>query len=360
MPEYQTYRQFFENDADAPTHEEKLAAVNSANPECAFSRFVGNEKAIKKLAAVAYDALGKRNHLCRELAFAFFGPASSGKTTLFRLFAEILGLPFIEISPKSINTLDDLLEEISRVLSVENVPLIEMVRKNYFALPPCIIFIDEVHAMKDSIIQGLLKATEYKDAMLVTETRKTVNCYNVCWGIATTDSGELFDAFLTRFTAVNLKYLSKSDLAKIIKIHHPDLDDEVCQLVAYYNSGVPRKALEFARYMRLVRNMNPEKSWIDVAAEVADNEGIDKFGMHEFHVKILKALEEGPISKHGIGNIIDCKQEQIENCIMPWLLAETDDRPRYVTVARGQGYVITEAGLEQLRIRKEAVHGSQN
>ena len=48
----------------------------------------------------AYTAWGRENHCCADLSFAMVGPASSGKTTLARLFAKTVMLPFIEVAPQ--------------------------------------------------------------------------------------------------------------------------------------------------------------------------------------------------------------------------------------------------------------------
>jgi Holliday junction resolvasome RuvABC ATP-dependent DNA helicase subunit len=352
----QHFKVFFGPDdpwgAAAPTADERRELVAAG-----FAGFIGNERAIKKLKASAFDALGKPDHLCRDLAFAIFGPASSGKTTLARLYAKTVDLPFVEVSPKAVKTMDDLFREIDRVLTVEGVPVVEVVRRNYHVLPPCVIFIDEVHALAKAVEQGLLKATEFNDATLVTESGKTINCHNVCWIIATTDEGRLFDAFRTRFSPVNLKYLSKADIAKIVRLAHPDFDDETAALVAHYNSRIPRKALEFARYMKLVRQMGADRTWVDVAQEVATDEGIDQFGMHETHLRILKALGQGPVAANRIVNVAGAKKEEVERYIMPWLLTVTDDTPALVTVT-SRGYTITDAGLAELDKRGIAHRGT--
>jgi Holliday junction resolvasome RuvABC ATP-dependent DNA helicase subunit len=176
---------------------------------------------------------------------------------------------------------------------------------------------------------------------------KTVNCYNVCWMLATTDEGTLFDAFRTRFSPVNLTYLTKAEIAKIIGLANPDFDEEVCKLVARYNGRIPRKALEFARYMKMVRNMNPSRSWADVAAEVASDEGIDEFGMPKQHLMILKALGQAPIAKNRLMNVVGVKNEELERFIMPQLLTATEDMPAVVVVTN-KGYTITAAGLAEL------------
>jgi Holliday junction resolvasome RuvABC ATP-dependent DNA helicase subunit len=337
----------------APSAEQKHAQIDRV-----FSRFIGNEKAVRKLKAAAFTALGRYDHQARDLNFAIFGPASAGKTTLARLFGETLELPFVEVNPKCVKTLDDLFKLIQNVLTEASLGLVEVIRRNYYILPPVVIFIDEVHALSDGLVQGLLKATEHNDAMLVTESGKSVNVWNATWIIATTDEGKLFDAFRTRFSPVSLAYLGKRDVARIVKLANPDLSEEVCSLVAHYNSRIPRKALEFTRYMRLVKEMQPEQSWEAVARQVAEDEGIDQYGMHETHLRILRALGQGPIARNRITLVSQRKDEETERYILPWLLAETEDAPALITVT-SKGYTITEAGLKELDRRGIAHKGSK-
>lgn len=333
-----------------PTDEEKRIRVDRRSKRSPFYRFIGNEKAVRKMTAAAYTALGRENHEMRELAFAIFGPSSAGKTTLARCYADTVSLPFMEISPKSLRTTDDLFRIIRTVLVDYNLPLVEEDKPNHYRLPPCVIFIDEVHALTPGIVDGLLKATEFNDAQLVTESGVVIDTFHVTWMIATTDEGKLFEAFRTRFSPVVLNYLNKADVAKIVKLANPDLPEMVCQLVSHYNSRIPRKALEFARYMRMVRAMQVEDSWEDVARQVASDEGIDEFGMHEVHLRILTALGQGPIAKNRIALIAGRKDEEVERNILPWMLVATDDQPALITVS-GRGYTITEAGVEELNKR---------
>lgn len=342
---------------EKPTDEERKLRVSRSNAESPFSKFIGNDKAVRKLQTAAYAALGNPFHMFRELSFAIFGPSSAGKTTLAKLYAETVELPFVDVSPKSIKSVDDLFDEIGRVLAQEELPLIDRGGKKY-TLPPVVVLIDEVHALSNSVVQGLLKATEYNDAIMATESGKIVNTHNVTWMIATTDEGKLFDAFRTRFSPINLKYLSKWEVAKIVKLSNPDLSWEVCNLVSHYNSRIPRKALEFARYMRLVKNMNGG-SWEEVARQVAEDEEIDEQGMHSVHLKILKSLGKGPIARNRISLIAGRKEEEVEKYILPWLLTETDDQPAFVTVS-SKGYTITEAGLKELDIRNIPHNGAKD
>lgn len=342
--------------ASAPSDAERRELVNGRTSP--FSKFIGNEKAVRKLQTAAYKALGQYNHMMRDLAFAIFGPSSAGKTTLARLYADTVDLPFVEISPKAVKSVDDILKEIKRVLETAGLPLVEMVRRGHYILPPMVILIDEVHALSDGVIQGLLKATEYNDALMATESGKTANTFNVTWIIATTDEGKLFDAFRTRFSPVVLKYLNKADVAKVVKMANPDLSDEVCALVAHYNSRITRKALEFARYMRLVKDMQAEMTWEEVAKQVASDEGIDEHGMQDVHLKILRALGQGPIARNRISLVAGRKEEEVERFILPWLLTETDDQAALITVS-SKGYTITEAGIAELERRGIAHKGSK-
>ena len=93
--------------ATEPTDQEKKELTDRVNPNSPFSRFVGNDKAVRKMQIAAYSALGNPTHMMRDLAFAIFGPSSAGKTTIARLYAQAVGLPFVEISPKAIKTVDD-------------------------------------------------------------------------------------------------------------------------------------------------------------------------------------------------------------------------------------------------------------
>ena len=327
----------------APTEEAKLWSVDRDNSKSPFSRFVGNEKAVKKMQVAAYHALGHPYHMMRDLAFSIFGPASAGKTTLARIYGETVKLPFVEISPKGVKTIDDVFDHINDVLAKNGIGLIE-VEKDHYTLPPTVLFIDEVHALPDGIVQGLLKATEFNDAMMQTESGKTLDTYAATWMIATTDEGRLFDAFRTRFNPVQLNYLCKKDVAKIVKNNHPSLSMTVCELVSHYNPKVPRSALQFARYMEMYQKMHPDMDWKDVAKVVAENEGINEVGLNQNQMKVLEALVDGPVAKKNICSIINRKEEELERYIIPSLISDTDDTPALVA-ASNRGYRLTDHGI---------------
>lgn len=339
---------------EAPEHEDKLYYIDRENPHNPLSRFVGNDKVVKKLQVVAYDAFGKPDHDCSGINFSVFGMPSTGKTTLVRYFADLLKLPFCEISPKGVSKLSDLRDQIVNAIARHSTMLgtceVKENNSDRTTFPPCIVFIDEVHAMSDYMVNGLLKATEHNDATMVLENGEVYNCKRICWFIGTTEEGQLFDAFRSRFSPLQLSYLTKKEISRIIKISHRELDESVCDLISFYNSRLPRKALEFARYLKLKKNMQQDIGYEELCREIALEEGIDEQGMNIVHLNVLKALKDLPVAKNRLANTIGKKIEELENYIMPILLSSTDDQECMVRVTN-KGYEITATGMNELRKR---------
>lgn len=330
--------------------------VSPENPHYQLNKFIGNKEAVKRISRAVFSALGKENRDCSDYSFALCGPASTGKTYMAKLFAEALKLPFVSIEPQSIESVQDIFDEIERVCAEDGrVSLVEYPGGRYF-LPPIIVFIDEVHNLKNSVVQGLLKATEPNDRVMVTEKGYEVRTDKVCWMIATTDRGDLFDAFDTRFQKVNLQLYSMKEMAHIVKMNNPDFDEDACMLVAKYNSQVPREALAFARDMRVEKEMSGLESWEDVAKVVAKDHGIDEHGMTISRVEILRSLGQGPVSAAQLPFVVHVKPEELRKFILPPLMSRTPDREPLVTVS-ARGYVITKAGLDELELRSISNRG---
>ena len=331
-----------------PSAEEKRWMVDPDNPACAYNRFIGNRKAINKLSRSAYDAMGKYNHACHDLNWAIIGPKSTGKTTLAKLHAKVLDLPFAEFSPRSVTSVQGLFDDMARCLIKAGVPLVDHpLKPKHFVIPPMIVFVDEVHALRKNIVQGLLKAVERSDSQLVTENRMTADTRNVLWMIATTDRGLLFDAFDSRFSKVSLELYDKEEIAQIVSLNFPEWTEETCGLVSHYCGIIPRESLAFAHEMQLERNMTPN-SWDIVAAKVAEDNGIDPYGLTYQRLHIITSLaQNGPVSANRMQYVANCKEEELKSFIMPYLMTEINDRPSLVTVTN-KGYCVTEEGLKEL------------
>ena len=335
---------------DEPTADERRHRVDYvSNPACPLHRFIGNDHAKRKLAEAAFVALKRYNHCCRELAVFLSGPPSCGKTQLARLYSELVELPFVEIQPRSIVNVNDFFAAICSQMSAQDMPIVAVRGSKHFRLPPCIVFVDEVHGLSQKVVDALLTATEAKGGILTTEKGEVVDCRYVCWFIATTEAGDLFDAFESRFDEVALRYYTREELARIVKINNPDLDLDVCRIIAKFQR-LPRKLLRFTESMRNKKEMHPSMSWDAVALEVAKDSGIDEFGMHSKHVEILKSLKKKPVAKDRLPIMIGVKKAELERKLMPILLCSTDDQPAMVEVG-SDGYRITEAGIQELTKR---------
>ena len=99
-----------------PSPEWRRYVTDPASPVCPLSRFVGNVQAKQVMQRAAYAAWGRENHCCADLSFAMVGPASSGKTTLARLFGETVRLPFIEIPPNGVRSPREMYDHIAVTL----------------------------------------------------------------------------------------------------------------------------------------------------------------------------------------------------------------------------------------------------
>ena len=212
--------------------------TDPARPRCPLSRFVGNAQAKKIMQRAAYAAWGRPNHCCADLSFAMVGPASSGKTTLARLFGETVRLPFIEIPPNGVRSSREVFDHIAvtleRTINTDdpNDPFsLKMVPPDSgetddptMTVPPCIVFIDEVHGLPRDIRDGLLKAIESKDRMLCIENGWYADCKNVCWVVATTERGKLFGPFDSRFTKVELEMYGAEEIAAYRPPRQPRLE----------------------------------------------------------------------------------------------------------------------------------------
>ena len=335
---------------DAPTTDERRFAVDSVNnPACPLHRFIGNDHARRKLAEAAFVALKRGNHCCKELSVFLSGPPSVGKTALAKLFAELLGLPFVEVQPRSIVNVNDLFTAICFQMGEQELPVVAVRGSKSYRLPPCIIFVDEVHGLSQKVVDALLTACEGKARTFTTERGEVVDCRYVSWFIATTEAGDLFDAFESRFDEVALRYYTREELAQIVRLNNPDLDMSVCRLIAKFQR-LPRKLLRFATSMRNKKEMHPDMSWDAVALEVAKDNGIDEHGMGGKHLDIIKALKKKPVAKDRLPVMIGVKKPELEKKLMPLLLCSTADQPALVEVG-SDGYRLTDAGAKELALR---------
>ena len=345
---------------DVPDEDIRRALTDPASPVCPLSRFIGNMEARKIMQRAAFAAWSRDDHCCADLSFALVGPASSGKTTLARLFAETVLLPFVEIPPRGMHDSLDFYNHIEFTLehtvkicegvptSMKIVPPDPTVCSDPTVLvPPCIVFIDEVHGLPTNLVENLLKAIESKDRMLCIDNGWYADCKKVCWVIATTERGKLFGPFDSRFTKVELDMYAVDEIAQIVRLDHPQWKQETVDLVAKYCSRIPREALDFAKAVQQEYDLNGGSS-AQVTARVAKSLKIDRYGLSRRRLNILVALGQlGSIPKGRMTDYAGCAMEELEKFVMPALLVATADDAAMVAVTN-KGYAITHRGLEEL------------
>lgn len=329
-----------------------------------LENLIGNADAVSRLTRGAFDAWTKTPRSAADLSLAFIGPASSGKTTCAAHYSAAVCLPFVEIQPQEVLDIGDIYVKIREAVDgaevlnpltgeTEHFECIVLERdENHVAtkiiLPPCVVFIDEVHRLRPKIVQGgLLKACEHSDRSMMTEDGIFVDTSHVCWIVATTERGKLFSAFETRFSKVSLRLYSEHETAQILKLKYPKLPDAACLEAAHYCRSVPREAMAFAREMIAERKLT-RHAWEDCAAAVARDNGIDEYGMTLQRLQILTILAGGPVPKNRLAVRLGVKPLELERFILPPLQSVTPDQPDMLVSVCPKGFCLTPASLAEL------------
>jgi len=364
--ETQLQLRFFNPDGFPSKPSEQEINDHLADPNTPLNKVItseANEGNIRTLKTFAFNAFGLPNHSCRGMSFAIYASSGQGKTYIVRQFAETIGIPFVFVQSDALSSTYNLFQLICETFAKKGIRIVE-VAPNEYQIPPCILFFDEAHALSKSLMQGgLLNGMEYGDGWMkiTTGTGKNtktfkVDCREICWVGATTEEGKLFDAFAQRLGTTLLWHpAGPKEIAEIIKLNNPSFPEEACEAVAHYRK-VPRLAKDFARVMEMTKAQYA-CDWQEAARHVADNLGLDEFGMARREVKILEALGQRPISKANLPRVAGCKMEALETIILPPLMAAIGDGPFVVSTHKGM--TLTKAGLSELDRRGISHAGEQ-
>lgn len=339
-----------------PTDEEIRDQLDS--PICSLNDIVvgpKNDKAIHKLRLFTFTAYKRQDHSCRGMNFGIYAGPGQGKTHVVKAWANTIGIPFVFIQSDALKSTWQLFQLISKEIE-KHYPLVPQEDEFSYILPPCIVFFDEAHSLsKDLRTGGLLNAMEFNDGWLRTTQggskteMYTIDCQNVCWVAATTDPGILFKESQAFFDRLDNHLMwapaGRQEIEYIIQAKYPDIPDEACERVAFYNR-VPRLAVAFAKSLQMERDFS-NSTWEEAAAKVAEMNGIDKYGMPYQLVDVLKALGQRPISKNNLLVVARVRVDELDRMILPPLMEENDGLPALVQVT-SKGYAITRAGLNEL------------
>ena len=324
------------------------------HPDCPLNQVIvsdKNEGSMNMLKLFAHNAYARANHSCRGMSFVIYCSAGQGKTYLVRQFAGTIGIPFVFIQSDSLldnNHLFNLLSEAFQSIT----PLTE-VSEDTYVIPPCIVFFDEVHALSNKAVDGLLNPMEFNDGIMRITSGKgnktktiTVDCREICWVGATTEEGKLPGPFASRLeTSITWHPAGEKEIYEIVKSKYPQLPDEACKAVTKYRK-IPRAAVAFARLMTMAREKDEFLTWESAADTIAKNMNLDEHGMPLRQVSVLAALGQRPISKSILALQLKCNIEALEKVILPPLLQYGENGALIVPTRKG--YAITKAGLVEL------------
>ena len=353
-----------------PTDDDIRTALAHNNRACPLNDVVvseANEGNMRNLRRFAFSAYRRMNRSCRGCNFGIYSPPGQGKTFVVKKFAETIGIPFVFVQSPALESTYMLFEQISEACAKAGTPLMQLEgdKDRDFYLPPCIVFFDEAHELKSGMMKGsLLNAMEPNDAMLVIKQPGTkgeilrVDCWEVCWIAATTDRGDIFDAFDSRLsTAIEWHPAESDELTQIVKaglqgkVDSGELPfcppDNICSLISNYQK-VPRLAIHgFGTKVVQQKLFMPSCSWRECCQIVANDIGLNDFGFTQKQVTILTALGQRPIAEARLADIARCRVAQVKKYELPGLMQYNAGGP-YVISVSGKGMCITKAGLKKL------------
>lgn len=337
---------FFDND-NKPSSEE--IENHLEHPDCPLNKIIVSEKNegnMEILKMFAHTAYSLPNHSCRGMSFVILSTAGQGKTYVVRQWAATIGIPFVFVQSDALADNHHLFNLIQKAFE-STTPIIEQPADKY-TVPPCIVFLDEIHALPNRVMDGLLNAMEYNDGKMKITVGKglrsrsiEVDCREVCWVGATTEEGKLPGPFASRLeTTIIWHPAGPEEICDIVNLQYPELSDEACWAVAKYRT-VPRGAVAFARLMIMAKNRD-QCTWEEAADTIAKNMDLDEYGMPNRQVELLTLLGHRPISKSVLAIALKCNLEALERVILPPLLQTG------LVIPTRRGYAITKAGICEL------------
>lgn len=239
------------------------------------------------------------------------GPAGVGKTTLVRkIGAMLLSREPVFLSGSDPRRPSDLIERLTQEGLVPNVTGTAMT-----TIDPCLIFIDEVHGIPNSIATALLSAMD--DDRITTIEGRRYDFNQVVFLLATTDPGKLSEAFQSRPHKTWLRPYTLHEMAGIVWLHSRDCLDgaeltrEACYEIAARMRCNPRRSVRALSqvlrkhyFTRLLRETGNRPSFIEVAAIMtAENiatfyeaQGIDYNGLDDVAKRFMSYLAQNHVA----------------------------------------------------------------
>lgn len=328
---------------------ERRKLVDQNDPASPFYNYVGNHDGVNTLADILYVTLKDKLHRNQGVGVAFYGQASTGKTTLASMYAEVLGLPFLSTNASEIVNIDMFFDMLYNLFSEEGMPLKQIGTrggKAEYLIYPAVVFLDEIHCLPTASKNALLSACEQGTSRLITKKTDS-NCKNIHWLVATTDRGLLPKPLDSRFVKILLHPYTDEEITKILE-KHSKLPTEVCKLISCY-AKIARVAIDFAKEVKFASERQ-NLSYEHAVRVVAKRRGINEDGLERKHIDILLSLYADKDSGKPLSQLCEVAgvgKEELSKFLMPVLLLDTPKRRAYVKVSNR--HKITEAGILYLK-----------
>jgi Holliday junction DNA helicase RuvB len=290
-------------------------------------RIVGQDEAKKSVKRLLSEAEKTDPPVLPE-TILFTGPASTGKTLFSASIAEVLRLPYVEVTGTMLESVEKLFDQIDAELAARGQRYTVVGTRGglpFRQYPPLVIFIDECHQLKRPVQDALLTMTEPSERVAKTKTF-IADMTKATVLLATTDSAKLTKPLKTRAREIRLQPYTRDEVAEIVGRIYKPWPLEVRRLIAMAGRLTPRMAKERGKDLARILEQDhagarPSEALV---TEVMDKEwGLDRLGLSKQDHAYLKLVLESkdPAGLVNLASRMSLEPEQVELDIEPFLLA---------------------------------------
>jgi len=286
-----------------------------------FGEYIGQEKAKARLNAFI-DGTTSRNLVFPHTLI--HGNAGCGKTTLARIIANTLNIPFVEMIASDIDTSYDILCKLDTMSTTYNTP--------------GILFIDEIHAMDRKTVESLYPLMED-----FAQDGRPIMPFTLIG--ATTELGEILEdrrPFYDRFKIiVELEPYAAKDISVIVQQYrnqtfpNETLSGDVYDVIGKNARATPRTGIRLLETTIYLGDVN-KALW---------NFGIIKDGYTSKDLKCLKYIEQNTkgVGLQALSSYLGLPTASFLFDMEPYLLQNN------IIVRSSRGRVITEQGKQLIK-----------
>lgn len=228
---------------DLPASPNGGSAVGAWPPPLNALGMIGQMEAARELADLARKSKGWDERFPDKL---LVGPAGVGKTSIaYEVATRLLDLEPILFNGADLRRPDMIVE---RLRKAEMVPEPSPDETGPVTVRPCVVFIDEVHAISSAVATALLSALDERRTTTVDNVAYDFS--EVVFLLATTDPGRLSEAFLSRPTRTTLRAYTLEETAGIVWLRArgmlaaADLPRDACLEIAARMQCAPRPSVQ--------------------------------------------------------------------------------------------------------------------